>query len=67
MTFHKQNKLGFLPQDEVALDRIPLQVKVKVGVRERIKAIPDWQNRLREKLDQWVQECEHNNEFKRIN
>ncbi|WP_169154584.1 hypothetical protein [Brasilonema bromeliae] len=50
----------FKPQGDEALDKIPFQVKVRSGLRERIKAIPGWQSLLREKLEQWVEEWERN-------
>jgi hypothetical protein len=55
MTFKKHNRLGFLPHNEEPFDKIPLQAKVKVGVRSKIKARGDWHNRLRQKLDEWLQ------------
>lgn len=55
MTFKKHNRLGFLPHNEERFDRIPLQAKLKVGVRSQIKARGDWHNRLRQKLDEWLQ------------
>lgn len=55
MTFKKHNRLGFLPHNEELFDKIPLQAKVKVGVRSKIKAREDWHNRLRQKLDEWLQ------------
>jgi hypothetical protein len=50
----------FTPQGDEALDKIPFQLKVKPGLRERIKAIPGWQSLLREKLEQWVEDWERN-------
>jgi len=52
--------IKFQPQGDKALDKIPFQVKVRPGLRERIKAIPGWQSLLREKLEQWVEEWERN-------
>jgi hypothetical protein len=52
--------IKFTPQGNEALDKIPFQVKVRPGLRERIKAIPGWQPLLREKLEQWVEEWERN-------
>ena len=58
MPFQQNNKLGFKPTEEKPLDRIPFQLKLRLGVRHRIKAIPDWQNQIREVLEAWVRERE---------
>lgn len=58
MPFQKNNKLGFKPTEEKPLDPIPLQLKLRKGVRERIKAIPGWQNLIRDLLETWVEEYE---------
>lgn len=58
MPFQKNNKLGFKPTEEKPLDRDPLQLKLREGVRERIKAIPGWQNLARGLLERWVEDYE---------
>lgn len=58
MPFQKNNKLGFKPTEEKPLDRVPLQLKLREGVRERIKAIPGWPNLARGLLEKWVEEYE---------
>ena len=58
MPFQPNNKLGFKPTEEKPLDRIPLQLKLRQGVRHRIKAIPDWQNQIRDLLETWLEERE---------
>lgn len=30
-------------------------LKVRVGVREKVKSIPDWQNELREVIETWIE------------
>jgi hypothetical protein len=54
------NPHQFVPQGDVALDPTPLQVKTPKGLRERIKKIPNWQEKLRGKLLEWVEQWEHN-------
>lgn len=39
-------------------DSVALQLKLREGVRERIKAIPGWQELLRDLLEIWVEEYE---------
>lgn len=58
MTFKKNHRLGFLPKGEEPLDKNPLQIKVRKGLIERIKAIPNWQDKLRVKLEDWLAEWE---------
>jgi hypothetical protein len=52
MLVKKHKRLGLLSHNEESFDRIPLQAKVKVCVRSRIKARGDWHNPLRQKLDE---------------
>lgn len=58
MPFQKNHQLGFKPIEEKPLDSISLQLKLRTGVRERIKAIPGWQNLIRDLLETWVEEYE---------
>ena len=60
MPFKPNNKLGFKPTESKPLDRIPLQLKLRLGVRHRIQAIPDWQNQIRDLLETWVEQREPN-------
>jgi hypothetical protein len=48
----------FKPDGEKALDRSPVQLKVAEGVREKLKSIPNWQDRLREAIDKLIAEHE---------
>jgi hypothetical protein len=54
MTFKKNHKQGFTSDDP--LDRSPICFKVKPGVRDKLKAIPDWQERLRALVDRLIQD-----------
>lgn len=54
MPFQKNHKLGFTSEDP--LDRDPVCFKVKPGVKAKLKAVPDWQERLREYIDEMVEE-----------
>jgi hypothetical protein len=44
----------FKPDHQVAYDRVPLQFKVSLGVRDKLKAVPDWQQRLRDFVDELI-------------
>ena len=41
----------FKPDNQVAYDKIPVQVKVLPGVRDKLKQVPDWQNKIRAYID----------------
>jgi hypothetical protein len=46
----------FRPDNHVAYDKAPVQFKVLPGVREKLRAVPNWQERLRKFVDQLISE-----------
>ena len=48
----------FEPDNAIAYDKTPLQIKVLPGVREKLKAVPDWRERLRTFVDEMVKEVD---------
>jgi len=48
------NNNKFKPKEDDPLDKTPLTIKLRIGIREKIKAIPDWQSKLRDLLEEWV-------------
>lgn len=52
------SKIKFKPDNETAYDKVPVQFKVMPGVREKLKAVPNWQERLRECVNQLIAENE---------
>ena len=54
MPFQKDHKLGFTSDDP--LDKNPICFKVKPGIRDKLKAVPHWQERLRKMVDKLIQE-----------
>jgi hypothetical protein len=56
MPFERNNKLGFTPKKDIPLDKSPLSIKLDVGDREKVRSIPDWQDKLRCLIAQWVLE-----------
>ncbi|MFN6535403.1 MAG: hypothetical protein RM021_003380 [Nostoc sp. EkiNYC01] len=58
MPFQKNHKLGFVAKGGEPLDRKPLTIKVRVGIRERVMVIPDWQAQLREIIEVWLNEVD---------
>jgi hypothetical protein len=55
MPFQKGHKLGFT-SDEPFDSKNPICFVVKPGVKAKLKAIPNWQKRLREFVDQLIEE-----------
>lgn len=55
MPFQKKHKLGALPFNEEPFDKSPVCFKVREGVREKLKAVPGWQERLREFVDELIE------------
>lgn len=49
----------FQPKNQVAFDKVPIQFKVLPGVREKLKTVPDWQERLREFVNELIQELDN--------
>jgi hypothetical protein len=47
-------RIKFKPDHRVAYDKDPVCFKVKPGVKTKLKAVPDWQERLREFVDQLI-------------
>ena len=47
-------RIKFKPDNQVAYDKDPVCFKVKPGVREKLKTVPDWQERLREFVDRLI-------------
>jgi hypothetical protein len=45
----------FNPDNHVAYDKTPVQLKVLPGVRERLKAVDDWQSKVRSLIDQLIE------------
>ncbi|NMF63330.1 hypothetical protein DP113_10780 [Brasilonema octagenarum UFV-E1] len=54
MPFQKNNKLGAKSFNEEPFDKSPVSFCVRKGVKEKLKAIPDWQERLRKLVDELI-------------
>jgi hypothetical protein len=57
MPFQKNNKLGATSLNEEPFDKSPLCFAVRKGVREKLKAVPGWQERLRKLVDELIEEA----------
>lgn len=53
MPFQKNNQLGFTSKKP--FDKDPVCFKVLPGVKNKLKAVPDWQERLREFVDKLIE------------
>ncbi len=56
MPFKKNHEFRFLPTEIKSLDPKPLTLKLRPGIRDRIRAIPNWQSELRDVIEGWLQE-----------
>ncbi|NEQ19948.1 MAG: hypothetical protein F6K28_11630 [Microcoleus sp. SIO2G3] len=55
MPFQKRHKLGAKKKLERLLDKDAIAFKGYFGQKEKLKAVPNWQERLREFVDQLIQ------------
>ncbi|WP_339381590.1 hypothetical protein [Brasilonema bromeliae] len=56
MPFQKKNKLGATSLNEEPFDKSPVCFNVRIGVKEKLKAVPDWKERLRKLVDELIEE-----------
>jgi hypothetical protein len=49
-------RIKYKAKNSEAFDREPVQVKVMPGVREKLKSISNWQDKLRGKIDLLITE-----------
>ncbi|MEC4814005.1 MAG: hypothetical protein SAK29_12135 [Scytonema sp. PMC 1069.18] len=56
MVFKKNHPHRMLPSGEVALDKEAIAFKGRVGQKEKLKLIPNWQERMRDFVDELIQE-----------
>jgi hypothetical protein len=52
MTFQKKHKLGFTSDNP--LDTSPICFRGRMGQKDALKDIPDWQNKLRDFVDELI-------------
>jgi hypothetical protein len=62
MPLPNPNPYEFTPKGKEALDSMPLQLRTPKGVRERLRRIPNWQDKLRERILLWLDEWEQGSE-----
>ena len=58
MPFQKNHKLGALPYGDKPLDVKPVSFKPRQGQLEKLKQIPNWQEKLRDYIDVLIEDNE---------
>lgn len=56
MPFKKNHEFRFLPTESRSLDSKPLTLKLRPGIRDKLRSIPNWQSELRDVIEVWLQE-----------
>jgi hypothetical protein len=56
MPFQKNHKLGAKPIGDEPLDSLPISFKGRKGQKDKLKAVPNWQERIRDYVDQLIEE-----------
>lgn len=56
MPFQKNNPYSYRPDGDAPLDKHPVCFNVRVGVREQLKGVNGWQDRMRAFVDELIQE-----------
>ncbi len=56
MPFEKGHKYRWEPENQESLDKSPICFKGRVGQKQRLKNIPDWQEIMRNFIDQLILE-----------
>jgi hypothetical protein len=60
MPFHKNHQYRWKSSQKKILDQAPICFKGWEGQKELLKAVPNWQERLREFVDQIISELPKN-------
>lgn len=55
MPFRENNKLGFTSKQP--FDKDPICFKVLPAIKDKLKTVPDWQERLREFVSRLIDEA----------
>ena len=58
MPFQKGHKLGFCPTEDEPLDTLPLSLKLRLGIRDRVRQVSGWQTELRAVIEAWLKSKE---------
>lgn len=58
MPFQKKHKLGALPIGDEPLDVNPISFKGRKGQKDKLRLVPNWQERLRDFVDSLIKEVD---------
>jgi hypothetical protein len=58
MPFQKKHKLGALPIGDETLDVSPISFKGRKGQKDKLRGVPNWQERLRDFVDSLIKEAD---------
>jgi len=58
MTFKKNHKLGAKKFISEELDQAPICFKGRLGQKDKLKAVPNWQERLRVFVDTLIEDVD---------
>ncbi len=59
MPFQKKHKLGALPIGDEPLDVSPISFKGRIGQKDKLRAVPNWQEKLRNFVDSLIKEVDN--------
>jgi len=54
MPFKKNHEYCWKPDSGNSLDKSPICFKGRVGQKEELKGVPDWQDKLRDYVDELI-------------
>ncbi len=60
MPFQKNNEFKYLPDGNEPMDKHPVCLNVRMGVREKLKSVPNWRERIRDFIDELITESGQN-------
>ena len=56
MPFKKDHKYRWKPESSASLDKSPICFKGRVGQKEALQDIPDWQDKVRDYIDDLIEQ-----------
>lgn len=59
MPFQKNNQIGAKKIIKEQLDAQPICFKGRLGQKDKLKAVPNWQERLREFVDELIKDLDN--------
>ncbi|AFY83940.1 hypothetical protein [Oscillatoria acuminata] len=66
MPFYENHQIGAKKFMKEELDKLPICFKGRLGQREKLKSVPDWQERLREYVDELSKNMDNQSDLGRF-